>query len=141
MTQDAAPFTYRAPVRYYEVDQQGVVFNSWYLAYMDEAMTAFIQRDGTSYQQLLTSGVDFQLVHTELDWQDALRYGDVANVDVALARLGRTSFTVQFAVRVGERPVATASTVYVVVATDGSGPCPPPPRFLEALGPVRPLRH
>ena len=30
-----------APVRYAEVDQQGIVFNSHYLLYCDEAMDAY----------------------------------------------------------------------------------------------------
>ena len=33
-------------VRYLEVDAQGVVFNSWYLAWFDEAMTAFLRTAG-----------------------------------------------------------------------------------------------
>ena len=30
-------FTHRFDVRYLEADQQGVVFNMWYLAYFDDA--------------------------------------------------------------------------------------------------------
>jgi acyl-CoA thioester hydrolase len=48
-------------------------------------------------------------------------WGDRVFVDVTLARLGRTSFTLQFGVRVDDRVAATGSTVYVMVATDGSG--------------------
>ena len=35
-------FTYRHTVRYLEVDAQNVVFNSWYLAWFDDAMSAFL---------------------------------------------------------------------------------------------------
>ena len=38
----AVPFRFPVSVRYLEVDQQGVVFNMWYLAYFDDAMTAFL---------------------------------------------------------------------------------------------------
>jgi acyl-CoA thioester hydrolase len=130
------PFTHALRVRYLEVDQQGVVFNMWYLAYLDDAMTAFLADRGLAYVDMLGAGYDVQVVHTELDWQGSLGWGDEAFIDVALARLGRTSFTLQFEVRAGERPVATASTVYVVVATDGSGKRDIPPLLLEALGPV-----
>ena len=135
-------FTYTAPVRYLEVDQQGVVFNMWYLAYLDEAFGEFLGRNGTSYKDIIASGVDIQLVHTELDWHGSLRYGDTAHVDVGLARRGRTSLTVQFTIHAGDRsrPVVSATSVYVVVATDGSGKCEPTPFLLDALGPVASLR-
>jgi acyl-CoA thioester hydrolase len=134
------PFTHTVDVRYLEVDRQGVVFNMWYLAYLDDAMTAFLLRGGLPYVTMLEAGYDVQVVHTELDWQGSLGWGDRVLVDVGLARLGRTSFTLQFAVRVTDRPVATASTAYVVVATDGSGKRAVPRLLLDALGSVAPLR-
>lgn len=132
-------FTHRIEVRYFEVDQQGVVFNMWYLAYLDMAMTAFLEARGLPYDRMQAAGYDVQLVHTELDWQGSLRWGDEALVDVGLAGLGRTSFTLRFAVRTGDdRQVATASTVYVVIAMDGSGKRDIPTALVDSLGPVEP---
>jgi acyl-CoA thioester hydrolase len=136
----AAPFTFPVSVRYLEVDQQGVVFNMWYLAYFDDAMTAFLAHGGLAYLDMLAAGYDVQLVHTELDWPGSLRWGEPASIDVGLAAVGRTSFTLQFAARAGERLAVTASTVYVVVGTDGSGSRPIPPLIADALGQVSPLR-
>jgi acyl-CoA thioester hydrolase len=136
----ATPFTHALDVRYLEVDQQGVVFNMWYLAYFDDAMTSFLGGGGLAYVDMMAAGYDAQVVHTELDWLGAVSWGDRILVDVGLSHLGRTSFTLQFAVRVGERTAVTASTVYVVVATDGSGKRDIPPLVLDALGPVAPLR-
>jgi acyl-CoA thioester hydrolase len=128
-------FTYTAPVRYLEVDQQGVVFNMWYLGYMDEAFSAFVAQT-TAWQDLLDAGVDSQVVHTELDWSGSLKWGGQVHVDVAVSKLGRTSFTVEFLIHAGDsaKPVVTARTVYVCVATDGSGKIEPPQMLLEALG-------
>ncbi len=134
------PFTHTVAVRYLEADQQGVVFNMWYLAYFDDALTAFLADGGLPYPDLLAAGWDVQLVHTELDWTGPLRWGEPGEVDVGLSRLGTTSFTLQFGVRVGERPVATGETVYVAVETDGWTTIPLPDRLLDALGPVAPLR-
>jgi acyl-CoA thioester hydrolase len=117
----SAPFEHRIPVRYLEADQQGVVFNMWYLAYFDDAMTALLARGGVGYAQLMADGTDMQLVHSEIDWSGPLRYGDDAVIDVAVRHLGTTSFTLGFTVRGAEGVVATGKTVYVVVATDGSG--------------------
>jgi acyl-CoA thioester hydrolase len=134
------PFTHPVSVRYLEADQQGVVFNMWYLAYFDDAMTALLAHGGLPYTELLQEGWDVQLVHTELDWTGPLRWGEPAEVDVALARVGTTSFTLQFAARAGDRVVCTGETVYVAVATDGWTKVAIPDRLLEALGPIEPLR-
>ena len=127
-------FTHSVEVRYLEVDQQGVVFNMWYLAYLDDAMTAYLLAGGLPYVEMIEAGYDVQLVHTELDWVGSLRWGDRADIDVTTSRLGTTSFTLDFVVRNDGRDVATARTVYVVVGTDGSGKLPIPDRLRTAIG-------
>lgn len=133
----AAAFVHRQRVRYFEVDQQGVVFNSWYLAYLDEAMTAWLEQGDLRYTALMDAGFDVQLVRSEIDWRGSLGWGDVAEITIEPVHRGRTSFTLSFAI--GARPeggsrreVATARTVYVAIATDGSGPVVIPP-LLDAL--------
>lgn len=128
------PYVHHVGIRYLEVDQQGVVFNMWYLAYLDDAMTGFLHHHGLAYQSMTDAGFDAQLVHTELDWTGSLGWGSDANVVVQLDRVGRSSFTLAFDVRDGEQVVATAKTVYVCVRTDGSGSCEIPPLVLEGLG-------
>jgi acyl-CoA thioester hydrolase len=123
-----------------EVDAQGVVFNGWYLTFFDEAMTAFLAARGASYPALSAAGVDVQLVHAEIDWMAGLRYADEFTVAVATARVGRTSFALDFQTRRDGEPTCSARIVYVVVATDGSGKRPIPALLTEALGDPAPLR-
>ncbi len=108
----------------------------WYLGYFDEAQADFLADGGLPYQEMLASGYDVQLVHSEIDWMSSLRWGDQARVEASLVRLGQTSFTLRFEVYVGDDQIAVGQTVYVVVATDGSGKQPIPPTILRALGPV-----
>lgn len=134
-------FGYSVRVRYMEVDAQGVVFNAWYLTYFDEAMAAFLGFRGLPYAELLDAGFDVQLVHCEMDWKSGLRWQDEVLVAVSTARLGRTSFALDFETRRdGGEVTCSARTVYVVVATDGSGKRDLPSRLAEALGPSAPLR-
>jgi acyl-CoA thioester hydrolase len=128
-----ASYTHTVDVRYLEIDQQGVVFNMWYLAYFDDAMTGLLRAGGLPYVDLIAAGYDVQLVHTELDWRGSLRWGETGSVDVTVATMGRTSFTLDFAVRVDQRPVANGKTTYVVVATDGTGKRDVPPMLRAAL--------
>ena len=128
-------------VRYMEVDAQGVVFNGWYLTFFDEAMSAFLEASGVSYAALAAAGFDVQLVHVEIDWITGLRYADEFTVAVATARVGRTSFALDFQTRRDGGPTCSARIVYVVVATDGSGKRPIPALLAEALGDPVPLRE
>lgn len=126
---------YRHRVRYFEADQQGVVFNMWYLGYFDEAMSLFLEEGGLPYARMLAAGFDVKLVRTEIDWRSSLRWPDDASVEVGVERTGRTSFTLGFTVRRAEDDVvAHGRTVYVVVGTDGSGKRPIPTELAGALG-------
>jgi acyl-CoA thioester hydrolase len=119
--------------RYHEVDQQGVVFNAWYLAWFDEAMSAFLASRGLDSSVMAAAGIDFQLVHTEIDWRAGVRWGEAVEIVVRPTRIGTTSFGVRFAVcRAGEES-CTAEIVYVSVARDGSGKTPVPPLLRAAL--------
>src|SRR3954470_13796934 len=85
------PFTIPVDVRYYEVDQQGVVFNMWYLGWFDEAMTAFLGARGAPYDALMGEGYDVMLVHSEIDWTAGVRFGDAVGVRVDVDRVGTSS--------------------------------------------------
>ncbi len=129
--------TYRHQVRYFETDQQGVVFNMWYLGYFDEALAHYLADGGVPYQTFLDAGLDFQLVRSEIDWGASLRWADEFRIDTRCVSVGRTSFVLRFAVYKGDDQVASGRTVYVVVATDGSGKRPVPDWLLPVLGRAR----
>ncbi|HEY7008474.1 MAG TPA: thioesterase family protein [Jatrophihabitantaceae bacterium] len=101
--------TWSAPVRYAEVDGQGVVFNSHYLLYCDEAMAAFCRE-----RDLLALADRVQLVSSTLTWKSGARWGETIDVDVACARVGRTSFTLHFEIRADGRDSCTVETTYVL---------------------------
>jgi acyl-CoA thioester hydrolase len=131
---EVRPYEYTAAVRYYEADQQGVVFNSWYLAYFDEAMTGWLNASSLSYAQMQESGHDVQVVHTELDWTGALHWPDTVHVRVRPETVGRTSFTLGFEVSGDDGvPRVTGRTVYVCIRTDGSGKTPIPDALRAVL--------
>jgi acyl-CoA thioester hydrolase len=130
-------FVHPVSVRYLEVDQQGVVFNMWYLAYFDDAMTAFLASNGLSYEDLQHAGYDVQLVHAQIDWRGGARWRDDVGVGVRLARLGTTSFTLAFDLLRGEEALVSAEIVYVCVAMDGSGKRALPDLLRAGLGVLR----
>jgi len=126
---------------YFQFDQQGVVFNMWYFAWFDDAMAQFLGEVGYPYQAMIADGLDVQVVHTEADWREGVRYGEAVTVDVATENVGSTSFALSFTVRVGSQVRSTGRTVYVVVATDGSGKQPLPPKLRNTLESARCGHH
>jgi acyl-CoA thioester hydrolase len=76
-------FSHPVSVRYLEVDAQGVVFNSWYLAYFDDAMAAFLADRGLPYRTMLEAGYDVQLVRSEIDWRSGVGWQDAIEVEGA----------------------------------------------------------
>ena len=137
----AEVFEHPIGVRYMEVDAQGVVFNAWYLTYFDEAFTAFLGARGLPYSAMLDAGFDIQLVRSEIDWKTGLRWQDDVLVAVSTASLGRTSFAIDFETRRNGQVTCSARTVYVVVATDGTGKREIPRLLVGALGAPVPLRQ
>ena len=129
----ADEFVHPIDVRYLEVDAQGVVFNMWYLAYVDDAMTGFLTSFGLRYPDLIASGHDVQVVHAELDWRGGLRWQDRASVAVRPIHIGNTSFRLAFDFRREGEAMVTAEVVYVCVGTDGSGKRPIPDQLRAGL--------
>ena len=126
--------------RYAEIDQQGVVFNGHYLTWFDEACTALLDEVAVSYPELISSGVDFQVVHSEIDYLNSVRWRDAVRVQAHCDHVGTTSFAVAFTVlrcaqdTEGVEQVAVRGrNVYVVVSTEDWTKRPLPERLRAAL--------
>ena len=81
---------------------QNVVFNSHYLAYVDDAMSHWMRSVGYDYG---VDGFDFMVRHAEVDWRGSATYGDTLQIDCAVQRWGSTSFDVRFDIKVREQTV------------------------------------
>lgn len=123
-------FRHELPVRYAEVDMQGVVFNSHYLAYVDEAMSQWMRSVGYDYG---VGGFDFMVRHAEVDWQGSATYGDTLQIDCGVLQWGNTSFTVRFDVKVKEETVVAIVLTYVGIATGTKTTMAVPDGFRAAL--------
>lgn len=112
--------------RYAEVDQQGVVFNGHYLTWFDEACTALLDEHDVDYAHLMSTGVDFQVVHSDIDYLTSVRWRDGVRIDAVCDHIGTTSFALSFTVlrtAAGdpartEQVAVRGRNVYVVVSTE-----------------------
>jgi acyl-CoA thioester hydrolase len=117
-------------VRYAEVDQQGVVFNSHYLAYVDEAMSHWMRSVGWDYGK---PQWDFMVRHAAIDWRGSASYGDVVSISCEVERWGSTSFDVGFGISVGERTIVQVTVTYVGVDPATQRKAEVPTSFRDAL--------
>ena len=113
-----------SPVRYVECDQQGVVFNAHYLTWADEASTAWWTANGLPWAELTAGGAEPVVKASTLEWTSSARFGDVVTVDAETETVGRTSVTVRFTVRVGERDCCVVRNTYVWLADGAAAPWP-----------------
>ncbi|NVN48355.1 thioesterase family protein [Mycolicibacterium hippocampi] len=124
--------------RYAEVDQQGVVFNGHYLTWFDEACTGLLEDLGLAYPDLMATGYDFQVVHSEIDYRASVRWRDSVRVTADCVRIGSTSFTIAFGVHrssegAEEQLAVEGHNVYVLVSTEDWTKRPIPPSLRDAL--------
>jgi acyl-CoA thioester hydrolase len=123
-------FVHTVPIRYGEVDMQGVVFNAHYLAYVDDAMDRWLRTLDAHFEQ---QGWDIMTVRAVVDWQGSATIGEDLEIAVGVTRWGNTSFDVGFAGAVGDRPVFVATLTYVGVALGTKTPMAPPPEVRALL--------
>jgi acyl-CoA thioesterase FadM len=64
---------------------------------------------------VIGSGVGFPSVHFEVDFIKPIRHGDVIDIGVSVAHVGRTSVTLAFLARRGKALLFRAKNVVVVV--------------------------
>jgi YbgC/YbaW family acyl-CoA thioester hydrolase len=95
------PFTARIPVRFAEVDLVGFVYYPRVLHYCHVAMEEFFAaRCGTTYERLMThERVGFPTVNIQAEFFTPFNYGDEAEVEVRVTRIGRTSATFEYTLR------------------------------------------
>ncbi len=117
-------------IPYGDCDQQGVVFNAKYLAYVDDAVDVWwIDTLGDDY----LDGWEPMVKKATVEWSSPARYRDVLELEPSVERWGRTSFEVRVDGRVGDRHVFTATLVYVAVAPRTHEPMAVPDDVRERL--------
>lgn len=126
-------FHHRLRVRWAEVDVQRVVFNAHYLAYFDDAMSAYWRALAVPYAAAMQRlGGDVFLRRSSVDYLAPARMDEVLDVALRCERIGNSSITVTGAIFAGGRRLTGAELVYVYAdpATQTSQPVPQPLRAL-----------
>ena len=79
---------------------------------------------GVPFAEVSARGIEPLVKVSSLEWTSSARWGDTVAVDADLEALGRTSLTLRFTVRVGERACCVVRTTYVATLEGASTPWP-----------------
>ena len=109
------------------------MFNAHYLTWADEASNHWWAAHGLPWDAV-AARVEPVVKASTLDWTSSARWGDTVAVDAVTEKLGRTSVTVRYTVRVGERVCCVVRNTYVAIADGGSTPWPDDVRALLSEG-------
>ena len=95
------PFSTRIKVRFGDCDPAGLVYYPSIFHYCHVAMEEFFaERCGISYHKLMVDErIGFPTVNVQAEFFAPLVYGDEAEVEVSITRVGRSSVTFEYNVR------------------------------------------
>ena len=91
-------FRCRIPVRFGDIDQAGVAYYPTLFDHCHAAFEEFFEKAlKLPYPEvLLKDRLGFPTAHLEADFREPLKFGDVLEVEVSVARLGRSSVTFRY---------------------------------------------
>jgi len=108
-------------IYYEDTDCGGVVYYANYLKYFERARTHYLEERGLSVAALLKEGTQFMVVHADLDYRSAARYGETLTIDTLLSEEGRASLKFSHVVRERETGRVVVEGSATLVATTLAG--------------------
>ena len=124
-------------MRFGDADPAGLVYYPIIFHYLHVAMEEFFAaRCGISYAQLMRDErIGFPTVNVQTEFFVPLVYGDVAEIELFISRVGRSSVTFQYTVRrTSDRQVCARSTqVQVAMNLDTRRAVPIPDKYRDAF--------
>jgi acyl-CoA thioester hydrolase len=140
-------FSHRLEVRFRDCDAMGHTNNAVYLTFLEQARFAHWRSLWGFGQPPAPSAVEGQtppdfpgviLARVEADYTRPSRYGDVLEVRLTVAEIGRTSFRYEYEIVDAQgRTVLTAKSVQVMYDYTANKPVPIPDAIRALLAPDR----
>src|ERR671935_1683331 len=131
------PFKFSAQTRvgFSDTDAQGIVYYGRYLPYFDQARVEYHRNLGLLGMDIGAEGQEFVMRACTIEYLAPAVFDDVVEVNVRMARIGRTSATWEFAAYRQRDDVlmVTASQTLVLVDLDERKPVPIPGKYRDAI--------
>ncbi len=110
----AKPFTTSRRVEFRDTDAAGMAHFSVFFVFMEQAEHELLRHLGLSVYLSDDKGpISFPRVATRCDYQRAVKFEDVLDIEVSVVRLGKKSITYECIFTHDGRPVASGQTTTV----------------------------
>ncbi len=103
--------------------------------HFEAAEHEFLRHINCGYGQITTRDVAFPRVHVEVDFQSATNYDDLLEIEVWIARIGGSSFTLAFRASVEGRQAASGKIVVAAMSPATKKSVPLPPGLADSIRP------
>ena len=127
------PFSTRIKVRFGDCDPAGLVYYPVIFHYCHVAMEEFFaERCGVPYHQLMMDErIGFPTVNAQAEFFVPLVYGDEAEIELLVTRVGQTSVTFEYSIKRASDAVlcARSTNVHVSMNLDARRAVPIPERY------------
>jgi len=107
---------YAHRVRFSEVDPQSIVFNSRYLEFFDAASIEFFRFFGYPPGLMQAAGLEPVLVEVNLRYHQSAQLDQLIHIAITCARLGNSSFDLNFEARIQDPESGSLETDLVTSA-------------------------
>ncbi len=124
-------YTHTIRVRYADCDMQGVVYNSHYLTFVDDAFDCWLRELATDFEDAY--GWEVMLKKAEITWDGPTRMAEHLDIVCEPTRWGNTSFDVSYTGAVDSRAVFSAVATYVTVDHENHRPVVIPDQLKEHI--------
>lgn len=133
-------FTFTSPlrVRWSEIDQQAIVFNSHYLTYCDIGFTEYWRTlPLPSFLEMSDLGCEFFVKKAALEYHQSAKFDDLLDLCVRCSRLGNSSMQITTEIYRGEELLIHAELTYVYAHTETKKSTSIPLGWREILMPTQ----
>jgi acyl-CoA thioester hydrolase len=133
MSTPEQPFVWTGRIRFVDTDASTRIHYSSIFRHLEAAEHEFFRAIGRPYAERKETDLTYPRVRVECDYQSPLHYDDAYDVEVTVARVGTTSYTMAFRMTTAGKTAAQAKITVVCVDQETGRPRGLPASLAELL--------
>lgn len=128
-------YTAKNKVRMHDTDMAGILYFARQFRFAHDALEDFVESEGFTFDNVFhKEKFVFVIVHCEGDYYAPLKVGDELHIQLAIERIGSTSFTVIYEIyRADHAHVGSVKTTHVTLDRVTRTKVPIPEKFRQVL--------
>lgn len=121
-------------VRMHDTDMAGILYFPKIYRFVHEALEDLTEKEGFDFEHILTQeDFVFVIVHSEADYLQSLKVGDVLEVHIGVERIGSSSFTMLYHIYRNNEMVGISKTIHCCLSAKERAKVQVPERFRKML--------